>query len=244
MAFVPCKHASVPATSKVPCRFLRYGSQTWRNVRAAAAIEIPQKFTKVQPKGEYCYVKAAEEETKTLGGILLPGSAARKPTTGTVLDVGDGAVGGEQPHTFTVKSGDAVLYSKFGFMYTEIKFQDQDYILIRESDIIGTLPRADATADDVPELIPLNDRILVRIDPAGELSSGGVVIPDSAKEKPLSGTVVRTGPGKRSKEGKLEPCKLKPNDRILYFKYAGDNMETTKGEKFVVLHESDILSKA
>lgn len=92
------------------------------------------------------------------------------------------------------------------------------------------------------------------------MTSGGVVLPESAKEKPLSGIVIRTGPGKRKKDGELEPPKVeisfvfarfrfyngqvKDGDKVLYFKYAGEQMETSAGEEYVVIRESDILCKA
>ncbi len=72
---------------------------------------------------------------------------------------------------------------------------------------------------------------------------GGVILPDSAKERPLSGEVVRAGPGKRQEDGTRKAPKVQPGDKVVYFKYAGDNMETPDGTKFVVLHEQDILCK-
>lgn len=82
------------------------------------------------------------------------------------------------------------------------------------------------------------------MDASESVTSGGVMLPDSAKERPLSGVVVRTGPGKRKEDGTVEKPKVKDGDKVLYFKYAGESMETTKGEEFVVLHETDILCKA
>jgi chaperonin GroES len=76
------------------------------------------------------------------------------------------------------------------------------------------------------------------------VTSGGVLLPDAAKEKPIAGEVVRVGAGKASPEdGSRTPVKVAPGDRVLYFKYAGDNMETPSGAKYVVVHESDILCK-
>ena len=77
-----------------------------------------------------------------------------------------------------------------------------------------------------------------------EVTTGGLVLPESAREKPVSGKVVRTGPGKREEDGSVTRPSVKEGDTIVYFKYAGDNMETTDGSKYVVLHESDILCKA
>lgn len=184
---------------------------------------------------------------KTRGGILLPPSAIKKPTSGEVVSLGDGRVGYGEVKPFYLKPGQTVVYSKFGFMYTDLKMSDgTEYILIREDDVIGVMPRANAQADDVPELQPLADRVLIKVEEVADVTLGGVILPDSAKERPLSGTVVRTGPGKYDKdaEGKRKAMTVAPGDRILYFKYAGDNMETPSGEKFVVLREDDILCKA
>ncbi|CAD7702943.1 unnamed protein product [Ostreobium quekettii] len=216
-----------------------------RVVAESASLKIPDKFAKVTPRGEYVYVKAGPEEEKTLGGILLPPSAAQKPTTGTVVELGDGKVGSKTVK-FSLKENDTVLYSKFGFMYTELDKAGERYLLIREEDVIGTLPtRAeDATADDCAKLQPLGDRVLLKIVESSDLTAGGVILPESAKERPMLGEVVRVGPGKEGKDGEIVPCKVKPGELVLYFKYAGDAMETLQGEKYIVLHETDILCKA
>ncbi|GFR46910.1 hypothetical protein Agub_g8557 [Astrephomene gubernaculifera] len=213
----------------------------------AAAIAVPAPFTKIEPKGDRVLVRVAEEEVMTRGGILLPPSAIKKPTSGEVVSLGDGRVGNGEVRQFYLKPGQTVVYSKFGFMYTDLKLSnDEEYILIREDDIIGIMPRANAQADDVPELLPIADRVLLRVEEVADVTLGGVILPDSAKERPLSGTVVRVGPGKYDKEaeGKRKAMTVQPGDKVLYFKYAGDNMETPSGEKYVVLREDDILCKA
>eukprot|EP00210_Caulerpa_lentillifera_P000520 g503.t1 len=209
-----------------------------------SGLQIPDKITKVSPKGDFVYVKCDPEEVKTLGGILLPGSAARKPTSGTVMDLGDGRIGQKDNYKFFVKKGDSVLYSKFGFAYTELTYKEEDYLLIKEDEVIGIMPKPNPIADDVVELKPLSDRVLVKVDRSENVTSGGVMLPDSAKERPLSGVVVRTGPGKRKEDGSIEKPKVKKGDKVLYFKYAGEQMETTKGDEFVVLRQNDILCKA
>jgi chaperonin GroES len=191
-------------------------------------------------------------ETKTRGGILLPAAAQRRPTSGDVVALGDGkpADGVGPARQFTLAPGDTVLYSKFGFMYTDLKMASggDEYILIREDDVIGTLPRASAVADDIPELKPLGDRVLVAVQDTADVTIGGVLLPDSAKERPLSGTVVRAGPGKwdaslNDGKGGRVPIGVSPGDRVLYFKYAGDAMETPSGEQFIVLRGDDLLCK-
>ncbi|PRW39161.1 20 kDa chloroplastic-like [Chlorella sorokiniana] len=199
------------------------------------------------PKGDLVLAKVAEAEEKTTGGILLPGSAQKRPTSGDVVAVGDGQVGTKQ-HAFTLKGGETILYSKFGLGVTELEVQGQTHILIREDDIIGVMPNSNATADDIPQLQPLGDRVLVRVQESADVTMGGVILPDTAKERPLSGTVVRVGPGKQGDDGqrkapKRKAPKVKEGDKVIYFKYAGDAMETPSGEKFNVLHASDILAK-
>ncbi|KAG2451531.1 hypothetical protein HYH02_004129 [Chlamydomonas schloesseri] len=213
----------------------------------AEAISVPAPFTKVAPKGDRVLVKVAEEEVKTRGGILLPPSAIKKPTSGEVVQLGDGRVGNGEIRPFYLKPGQTVVYSKFGFMYQDLKLSNgEEYILIREDDVIGIMPRANAQADDVPELQPLADRVLIKVEEVADVTMGGVILPEAAKERPLSGTVVRVGPGKYDKdaEGKRRTVPLAPGDKVLYFKYAGDNMETPSGDKFVVLRSDDVLCKA
>lgn len=212
----------------------------------AEAIEIPKGFSKITPKGDKILVKVAEQEVKTRGGILLPTQAQKRPTSGDIIELGDGRTADGHVRQFNLKPGQTVLYSKFGFMYTDLKLGEEEYILIREDDVIGVMPRSNAAADDLPEMEPNGDRVLVRVEETADLTLGGVVLPEVARERPVSGKVVRTGPGKYDKdaEGKRKPMKVKEGDKVLYFKYAGDAMETPSGEKFMVLREDDILCKA
>lgn len=115
---------------------------------------------------------------------------------------------------------------------------------MRERDIIGIMPKADAVADDIPALKPLADRVLIRISSTSAITSGGVLLPDSSQKKPESGVVVRTGPGKQEENGSVTVPSVAEGDKIVYFKYAGDAMETTDGTQYVVLHEQDVLCKA
>lgn len=83
----------------------------------------------------------------------------------------------------------------------------------------------------------------MQVQQSADVSVGGIMLPDSAREKPIAGRIVRVGPGKREKDGSRKSPKLKEGDAVLYFKWAGDQMETPSGEQFVVVHESDVLCK-
>ncbi len=89
---------------------------------------------------------------------------------------------------------------------------------------------------------PLEDRILVRPEDAQETTVSGIVIPDTAKEKPQEGTVLAIGPGKRSDTGDLIPMDVKDGDRVVYSKYGGTEI-TVDGEDLLFLRESDVLAK-
>lgn len=90
------------------------------------------------------------------------------------------------------------------------------------------------------KLQPLHDRIVVEPAAHEETSAGGIILPDSAKEKPLRGTVVATGPGKTLDNGKLAPVEVKTGDTVLYGKYAGTEV-TVGGTDYVILRNDDIL---
>jgi chaperonin GroES len=88
---------------------------------------------------------------------------------------------------------------------------------------------------------PLHDRVLVKRLESEEKTKGGIIIPDTAKEKPLEGKVMAVGPGKRDENGKLQPLDVKKNDKILFGKYAGTEIKID-GEEVVILREDDILA--
>jgi chaperonin GroES len=83
---------------------------------------------------------------------------------------------------------------------------------------------------------PLSDRVIVKPAPAEEKTAGGIIIPDTAKEKPQRGTVVAAGPGKKD-----EPVTVKVGDTVLYGKYAGTEIQI-EGDDFLIMRESDILA--
>src|SRR5210317_1183544 len=88
---------------------------------------------------------------------------------------------------------------------------------------------------------PLNDRVLVIREEEEQKSAGGIIIPDTAKEKPQRGKVVSTGPGKVGEDGKRTPLEVKSGDRILFSKYAGTEIKFD-GVEHVFMREDDILS--
>jgi chaperonin GroES len=90
------------------------------------------------------------------------------------------------------------------------------------------------------KLRPLDDRIVIKQSDAEEKTSGGIILPDTAKEKPQIGKIVATGPGKLLDNGKRNKMSVKKNDEVIYAKYMGSEVEID-GEKFVVLHETDVL---
>lgn len=88
---------------------------------------------------------------------------------------------------------------------------------------------------------PMNDRVLVLRVEKEEKSSGGIIIPDTAKEKPQEGKVVSVGPGKMADNGKRIPMEVKKGDRVLFSKYAGSDIKID-GVEHVVMREDDILA--
>ncbi|WP_439571495.1 co-chaperone GroES [Sphingomonas sp.] len=87
---------------------------------------------------------------------------------------------------------------------------------------------------------PLHDRVVVRRIEAEEKTSGGIIIPDTAKEKPQEGEIVAVGPGARDERGTLVELMVKPGDRILFGKWSGTEVKID-GEDLLIMKESDIL---
>ena len=87
---------------------------------------------------------------------------------------------------------------------------------------------------------PLGDRVLVRRVEEEQKTKGGIIIPDSAKEKPQEGVVVAVGPGARDDSGKVQPLDLKTGDRILFGKWSGSEIKLD-GEDLLIMKESDVL---
>ncbi len=91
------------------------------------------------------------------------------------------------------------------------------------------------------QLKPLADRVVVRPSKAEEKTKGGIIVPDTAKEKPVWGEVIAAGPGRTSDDGKLIPMEVKVGDRVLYGKYSGTEV-TIDGEELLIMRESDIFA--
>ena len=87
---------------------------------------------------------------------------------------------------------------------------------------------------------PLHDRVLVRRIEADEKTAGGIIIPDSAQEKPSEGEVVAVGPGAKGEDGKVTPLDVKAGDRVLFGKWGGTEVKID-GEDLLIMKESDIM---
>jgi chaperonin GroES len=87
---------------------------------------------------------------------------------------------------------------------------------------------------------PLHDRVVVRRIDADEKTAGGIIIPDTAKEKPMEGEVVAVGPGARDESGRLVPLDVKAGDRILFGKWSGTEVKLD-GVEYLIMKESDVM---
>lgn len=90
------------------------------------------------------------------------------------------------------------------------------------------------------EFRPLHDRVLVERLESEEKTPGGIIIPDTAKEKPMQGMVIAVGPGAKDEQGKLVPMDVKVGDRILFGKWAGTEVKF-EGKDYIVMKESDVM---
>ncbi|MHC4560859.1 MAG: co-chaperone GroES [Planctomycetota bacterium] len=90
------------------------------------------------------------------------------------------------------------------------------------------------------KLKPLDDRVIIKQSDAEDKTTGGIILPDTAKEKPQLGKIVATGPGKLLDDGKRVKMSVKKKDEVIYAKYIGSDVEI-EGEKYIILRESDIL---
>ena len=90
---------------------------------------------------------------------------------------------------------------------------------------------------------PLGDRVVVKPSGQDEVSAGGILLPDSAKERPQEGEIIAAGPGRVTDDGKTIPMEVKVGDVVVYSRYAGTEWKDTHNEELLIMRESDILGK-
>lgn len=88
---------------------------------------------------------------------------------------------------------------------------------------------------------PLADRVVIRPSEAEERTKGGIILPDTAKEKPVVGEIVAVGPGKVTEDGKKVPMEVKVGDKVLYGKYSGTEV-TIEGDQYLIMREADVFA--
>lgn len=200
-----------------------------------AATTVAPTFTTLKPLGDRVLVKIQEVEERSTGGILLPSSAQSKPQGGAVVAVGSGRQIGDKKIAVDVPAGAHVVYSKYAG--TEIDFNGAPHLLLKEDDIVGVLE-----TDDIVDLKPLNERVLIKVIETESKSAGGVLLTESAKEKPVVGSVVAAGPGPLGEDGTRKPLDVAPGSKVLYAKFAGNDFKGKDGSQYVVLRANDVMA--
>ncbi|KAI3743049.1 hypothetical protein L1987_60751 [Smallanthus sonchifolius] len=215
-----------------------FRSSTIRSSRVLvvkSATIVAPKYTSLKPLGDRVLVKIKEAEEKTVGGILLPSTAQTKPQGGEVVAVGEGRTVGEKKVEIGVKTGTPVVYSKYAG--TEVEFNGSNHLILKEDDIVGILE-----TDDVKDLKPLNDRVLIKVEEAEETTAGGLLLTPASKDKPSIGTVIAVGPGPLNEEGNRTGVPLSPGNTVLYSKFAGNDFKGADGSEYIALRASDVMA--
>ncbi|PSS02048.1 Chaperonin like [Actinidia chinensis var. chinensis] len=236
---LPSFKGFTPSTARVlsvaPLRQGGLGLGPFRGLVVKASATIAPKYTTLKPLGDRVLVKINAAEEKTVGGILLPTSAQTKPQGGEVVAVGEGKTLGKNKVDISVKTGTQVVYSKYAG--TEVEFNGSKHLILKEDDIVGILE-----TDDVKDIKPLNDRVLIKVVEAETTTAGGLLLTESSKEKPSIGTVVAVGPGPLDGEGKRKPISITPGNTVMYSKYAGNDFKGADGSNYIALRVSDVMA--
>ncbi|PHT42985.1 hypothetical protein CQW23_17010 [Capsicum baccatum] len=214
---------------------LKLNNSSFRGLVVKAATTAAPKYTSLKPLGDRVLVKIKTTEEKTVGGILLPITAQSKPNGGEVVAVGEGHSAGKTKVDISVKTGAKVIYSKYAG--TEVEFDGSKHLILKEDDIVGILE-----TDDVKDLQPLNDRVLIKVAEAEEKTAGGLLLSEAAKEKPSIGTIIAVGPGLLDEEGNRKPLSVSPGNTVLYSKYAGNELKGGDGSDYITLGEPDVMA--
>ncbi|CAI5955659.1 unnamed protein product [Closterium sp. NIES-64] len=200
-----------------------------------AGVAVPPSISSLAPVGDRVLVRLEQVEERTAGGLLLPSSSQSKPQGGKVVAVGDGRTIGDKTVPVGLEAGARVVYSKYAG--TEVDYEGAPHVLLREDDVVGTLD-----GDDVAQLKPLADRVLIKVQEAEQVTAGGVLLTESAKEKPVIGTVVAVGPGAVKEDGSRRAVEVAVGSTVLYSKYAASEFKAKDGSPHVVLREADVMA--
>ena len=196
----------------------------------------------VQATGRFLMVKLEQLESQTASGIVITSTAKERPSRGTVVSVGEGAM---HPNAairvpMPVKVGDTVAFVSFGG--TDVKFDDEEHTFVTIDDVLCVVNRR--SEEDVSACQPLFDRILVRVDkPKEERSVGGIFVAGKdAGEETLAGEVVAMGPGRFQVNGEYEPMPFKLGETVMFRKYAGSELKIG-GKEYLAVRAADVMVK-
>ncbi|PAN08572.1 hypothetical protein PAHAL_1G421600 [Panicum hallii] len=213
----------------------RPARRAFRGLVVRAATVVAPKYTTLKPLADRVLVKIKSSEEKTTGGILLPTTAQSRPQGGEVVAVGEGRTIGDKKVDISIQVGAQVIYSKYAG--TEVELNDYNHLVLKEDDVIGILE-----TDDVKDMKPLNDRVLIKVAEAEDKTPGGLLLTETTKEKPSIGTVVAVGPGPLDEEGNRIPLSVSAGSTVLYSKYAGSEFKGADGTNYIVLRVSDLMA--
>ncbi|XP_031378351.1 20 kDa chaperonin, chloroplastic-like [Punica granatum] len=234
-SFEGLKSSTVKFASVGPLKTGSLTGRTFRGLVVKAVTVVAPKYASIKPLGDRVLVKIKTVEEKTQGGILLPTTAQTKPQGGEVVATGEGKKLGNTKLDISVKTGTQVIYSKYAG--TELEFNGSNHLLLKEDDILGTLE-----TDDIKDLKPLNDRVLIKVAAAEEKTAGGLLLTEASKEKPSIGTIIAVGPGPLDEEGKRTPLSVSSGNSVMYSKYAGSELKGSDGSDYIVLRASDVIA--
>jgi len=234
-SFEGLRPSTMKVSSFVPLRESSLSLRSSRRLAVKAATVVAPKYTTLKPLADRVLIKIKNPEEKTTGGIILPETAKSKPQGGEVVAVGEGREIGKNKVDISVKTGTQVVYSKYAG--TEVEFNGSNHLILKEDDIVGILE-----TNDVKDLKPLNDRVLIKVAKAEQTTEGGLFLTEASKDKPSIGTVIAVGPGTLDEEGKRKPLTVSPGNTVLYSKYAGNEFKSSDGSEYIALRASDVMA--
>ena len=176
-----------------------------------------------------------DDPAEKIGSIWIPDSAREIAMQGTVVAAGKGICNHRHGGwtLLAVRPADRVLFGSRHMQSNELLIEGKKHIVVRQDDLAAILDADGA-------IRPLFDRIIVKREPEIETSPGGIIIPDTAKQKAIEGTVLAVGTGQIMESGTVRRFDLKVGDRVLFGRYAGTEVKLG-GEERVILREDDVL---